>query len=165
MRLRLPLVIILVLVVQLCLLDGIQIHGAHPDAMLLLGIAAGMARGPERGAAVGFAAGLLEDMFVPTPIGFSALAFTIVGFAVGTIQTGLIRPSWWLGPLTAIAASAVGVALFALIGAIVGQGQMLHDNLPAVVVVVSLANGVLAGPMVRLVSWSMPEVPAAYPGT
>ncbi len=163
-RLRAPLVIILVLVVQLCILDNIKIHYAHPDAMLLIGIAAGMVRGPEKGAVLGFVSGLVTDLFVATPFGLSALVFTLVGFGVGLLQTSLLRPSWWVGSLTAVAASAGGVVLFAVIGATVGQGQMIHDNLPAIVAVVALANGVLAGPMVRLLLWALPEVPAAYTG-
>jgi rod shape-determining protein MreD len=163
-RLRLPLVVVLVLVVQLCVLDGVRIHGAHPDAMLLIGIAVGATRGPGKGAAVGFVAGLVTDLFVVTPFGLSALAFSLVGFAVGMLEASLVRPSWWLGPLAAAVASGAGVVLFAVVGATVGQSQMVHDNLAASVVVVAVANGILAVPAMRLVSWALPEAPAAYTG-
>ncbi len=163
-RLRLFLVIVALLVVQTTILVGVRVHGAHPDAMLLLGISAGMVGGSKRGAAVGFAAGIAADLFLDTPFGLSALTYTIVGFAVGSVQSSLIRPSWWLTPLTAGLASAVGVVLYAVVGATVGQSQMLHDNLAFITIVVSVANMVLAIPVTRLVAWAMPEGPPAYAG-
>ena len=49
--------------------------GSPPDLMLALAVAAGLAGGPERGAWVGFAAGLLADCFLQTPLGLSALVY------------------------------------------------------------------------------------------
>lgn len=164
-RTRLFLVIVALLVLQTTVLVGLRVHGAHPDVMLLLAISAGIVGGPRRGALVGFAAGIAADLFLDTPFGFSALDYTIIGFVVGSLQTTLIRPSWWLTPVTATLASAVGVVLYAVIGATVGQSQMLHDNLTYIVIVVSVTNAVLAVPVTRLVAWAMPGEPATYAGT
>ena len=42
----------------------------------------------------------------------------LVAFAVGTLQSGLIRAAWWITPLTALLGSALGIVLFAVIGAV-----------------------------------------------
>lgn len=153
--LRMPSVVLLVLTVQTSLLDGFHIANVHPDAMLLLAISAGIARGPETGAVVGFCAGLLADLLVQTPLGLSALSFSLVGFTVGVVQRSMIRSTWWLSPITALFASAGGVVLYALSGAVVGQTQMVSPHLGAVVAVVAVSNAVLSLVEVPLVSWAL----------
>ncbi|MGH9017480.1 MAG: hypothetical protein ACRDY1_07005, partial [Acidimicrobiales bacterium] len=69
---RTTIVLFVVLVVQVTLLDGVRVDGAHPEAMLLLPVAAGYVSGPERGAGLGFVAGLLADLFLPTTFGLTA---------------------------------------------------------------------------------------------
>ena len=81
--------------------------------MLLFAICAGLAGGPSSGRLVGFAAGLLADLFLTTtPLGLSALTYCLIGSrsvpcAVGVLREGrLLAPSWpW-------SASAAGVVLF-----------------------------------------------------
>ncbi len=160
-RLRLGLVVVSILVVQLDVLDGLGIGHAHPDAMLLVAVAGGLVGGRQRGAVVGFVAGLASDAFLTTPFGLSALAFALVGFGVGAARASLIRPAWWITPATGMLASAVGVGIYALLGATVGQGQMLGDRLALVVGVVSVANGVLAPLVVPLVGWALGPGPPA----
>ncbi len=46
------------------LLD-VRIGGVHPDVMVLLPVAAGLAGGPAQGATVGFWTGLVADLFLP----------------------------------------------------------------------------------------------------
>jgi rod shape-determining protein MreD len=149
------LVVALVLVVQQALMAGLRIHGAHPDLMLLLPIAFGLAGGSERGAAMGFVAGLLADLFVGTPFGLSALVYTLVGFGVGTTEADGLGGGWWATPLIASVASAGGVLLYAGLGAAVGEGQMLHQHLVTITVVVAVVNGLLAVPTARLARWAM----------
>jgi hypothetical protein len=75
------------------LLSGLVVHvgvaphlamgGTAPDALLAGVVAVAVRRGPRAGAAFGFAAGLGADLFVATPLGTSALAFTLVGHVLG----------------------------------------------------------------------------------
>ncbi|PZS16893.1 MAG: rod shape-determining protein MreD [Acidimicrobiales bacterium] len=154
-RLRLGLIVVTILVVQLTLLDGVSVYHIHPDALVLVAAAGGLVAGPQRGATVGFVAGLASDLFLATPFGLSALAFTLVGFGVGMARASLILPTWWLTPAAGALASAAGVVIYALLGATVGQSQMLGDRLALVVGVVALANAVLAPLVVSLVRWAL----------
>lgn len=154
--LRTVLVIVLVLVVQLTIGLDIRIAGVHPDFMTVLPIAAGLAGGPRRGAVTGFAAGLAADLFLPTPFGLNALVGTLVGFAVG-YAPGRSEELWFLTPLAALSVSAAAVMLYAVLGAVIGQSQMLHVDLGAIVAVVAVGNAVVSVPVRRLVGWAFGE--------
>jgi rod shape-determining protein MreD len=153
---RLSLVTVCAIVFQLTVLDELKIHGAHPDVMLLVAIGAGLAAGSQQGAVADFAVGLVADLFVDTPFGMSALTFVLVAFCVGLAPTG---PAERLSPATrfatAVLASAGGTLLFAGIGYILGEPQILRANIVAVVAVVTLGGAVMAIPVLGAVSWAL----------
>jgi rod shape-determining protein MreD len=153
--LKLVLVVFVTLLVQSTIGVDITIFGAHPDLMLLLPIAAGIAGDAEEGAVMGFVAGLASDLLLPTPFGLSALVFCLVGFAVGASTGAVTREVWWFPPLVALAASAVAVMLYAVIGAVLGQEQFLRVDLAAIVAVVAIVNAILAAPAIRVVGWAL----------
>lgn len=152
---RTVLVVLAVLLVQATIGLDIRIAGAHPDLMLLLPIAAGLALGPEEGAVMGFVAGMAADLLLPTPFGLSALIGCLVGFGVGFTTGRITRGIWWFNSVVALAASAVAVMLYAVLGAVLGQEQFLDANLIAVVIVVAGFNAVLTPPAVRVVGWAL----------
>lgn len=152
-RLRMPLMLLTALLVQTTVLSRIRILGVMPDLMLLVAAAAGITAGATRGAALGFASGMLIDLFLPTPLGLSALVFTLVGYGVGVANTGVLRSAWYIPVLTAGAASVAGVVLYAVIGSMLGE-QMITLHLATIAAVVGLSNAVLAPVAVKLVDWS-----------
>jgi rod shape-determining protein MreD len=156
-RLRLPLVVITVLFVQLTVLTHVRLFGVMPDAMLLLAIAGGMTGGPTAGAIVGFCSGMAIDLFLQTPMGLSALVFCLVGYVVGLLQATMLRSAWWIPLMTAFVASAAGVTLFAVVGSVVGESEMVNARLAVIVIVVSVANLLLAPIVIRLVRWAMAD--------
>ncbi len=153
---RVGLVVILFVVVQETLVLDLRVGGVHPDIMILLPVVAGIVGGPARGASMGFGAGLVADLFLPTPFGLSALVGSIVGFGVGAMTLALNRSALWLAPLVALGASAAYEALYAVLGSVLGQPQMLHVDLLRIMVVVAVVNAVLAVPALRLVTWALP---------
>jgi rod shape-determining protein MreD len=155
---RITLVMILFVTVQQTLMLDIRIGGVHPDIMTLLPIVAGIVGGPARGASMGFGAGLVADLFLPTPFGLSALVGCLLGFGVGLATLALDRTASWLPPVAALVGSALYEVVYAVLGSVLGQPQMLHVNMVKVVVLVSVVNAVLALPALRLVSWALREV-------
>ena len=105
---------------------------------------------------MGFGAGLVADLFLPTPFGLSALVGSLVGFGVGVATLALDRTAVWLPPVAALGGSALYEVIYAVLGSVLGQPQMLHVDLSGIVVVVSVANAVLALPALRLVTWALP---------
>jgi len=162
-RVKILLVVLLVFLINASVLGEVHVRHVRPDALLLVAILAGLIGGPERGAIVGFVAGVLADLTLQTPFGLSALVLSLLGFGVGTLQSGILRTSWWIPPLTALAASAVGVVAFALLGALVGQNQLLEpglSHLATIAGIVAGLNAVLAVPTAPVVRWAFtPSTP------
>lgn len=156
---RLPPVLLAAVVLHTAVASQLRLFGVGAEVLLLVAIAAGIAAGPDRGAAVGFAAGLLADCFLQTPFGLSALTFCLVGWAVGTFQTTVLNAAWWIPMLTALVATGFGLLLFVGIGAVVGESQLISGRLVTVVAVASLLNAVLALPAVRVVRWAVAASP------
>jgi rod shape-determining protein MreD len=142
------------LLLQTTLLAQVRIFGVMPDFMLLLAVAGGVTAGATRGAALGFASGMLIDLFLPTPLGLSALVFTLVGYGVGVANTGVLRSAWYIPVLTAGGASVAGVTLYAFIGSVLGE-RMVDGHLVTIALVVGLSNAVLAPVAVKFVDWSL----------
>ncbi|MCU1351390.1 MAG: rod shape-determining protein MreD [Acidimicrobiales bacterium] len=136
--------IVVALVLQVCFFARLPIAGARPDLLLLMGIAAGFVAGADKGAAVGFASGVAFDLLLPTPLGLSALVYTVVGYGAGALGGSVIRAAWWIPMAMAAAASAVGVVLYALVGEVLGQETLSGPSLTAIVAVVAAVNAVFA---------------------
>jgi rod shape-determining protein MreD len=153
--LRALLVLVVVLVLQLTVALDIRVAGAHPDLIVGLAVAAGLAGGTERGALVGFFSGLAIDLFLPTPFGLSALVGVVVGVGAGQlVAAGVDRTNWFFVPGVAALGSAIGVIMFAVLGAVVGQPDMLTPSLGVVVGVVAVVNGALGYLLVRACNWA-----------
>jgi rod shape-determining protein MreD len=114
--------VVLSVVLQAAVLGQVAIDGVVPDIALVVVIAAALVRGPEFGAGVGFAAGVLVDLAPPADhvVGRWALAFVMVGFLAGRLRHEAGSP---VGAVLAVAAgSFVGTSIFAL------SGLVLHDR-------------------------------------
>jgi len=154
---RLTLVVFGFVVIQETVMLDIRIGGVHPDIMVLLPIVAGIIGGPGRGATIGFGAGLVADLFLPTPYGLSALVGCLLGFGVGLATVALDRTAWWLAPVAALGGSALYEVTYGALGSVLGQPQMLHVALARIVVVVSVTNALLAWPAMKAMTWGMAQ--------
>ena len=153
--LRALLVIFVVFVVQDTLMVALRIDGAHPDLVWLLPVTAAIIGGPETGAIVGFVAGIAFDLVLPTPFGLSALVGTLVGYTIGVSTDAMDRRAVWLRPLAALIGSVGGDMLFAVLGAVLGQQQLVHVNVVAVFAVVAVSAVVLVLPVNRMMRWAL----------
>jgi rod shape-determining protein MreD len=152
---RVALVIFVVLMVQQTMMVALRIKGVHPDLLWLLPITAALADGPETGGIVGFWAGLAFDLVLPTPFGLSALVGCLLGYAVGSLTTAVDPRATWLKPVAALTGSVAADMLFAVLGAILGQPQMVQINFLALFVMVSISSVVFVFPVSRLMRWAL----------
>lgn len=150
---RSALIIVLVLTIQLGFAPGLELFGVQADLLLLVAIAGGIAAGPDRGAAIGFAAGLSYDLFLQTPFGLSALTYAIVAYLVGGLQDSVLRAAWWIPVLTATAASVLGVILYGVIGTVLGE-ELIGLELVRVALFVGLLNTIAAPLVIRGMRWA-----------
>jgi rod shape-determining protein MreD len=138
------------------LFSQLRIAGVAANVLLLCAIAAGIAGGPERGALVGFAAGLLYDLLLPvSAIGLSALTFCIVGYVVGRYQGTVVRAARWVTMGIAGLASAAAMVLYVALGQLVNQANLLQRHLWVVVLVISVVNALLAPLAVWIMRWAL----------
>jgi rod shape-determining protein MreD len=145
------------LVFQVAVAPWIPIFGVQLDLLLLCGVAAGLAGGPERGARVGFLAGLLWDLVVAGPFGLSALCYCLAGYFVGSAQRSVVGPTWWAPIPGATLASGAAVGMYAAVGVALGHQQWLEPRTAKVAAVVAVTNGVLALPAIRVFRWTEGE--------
>ena len=76
-------VVVTGLVLQAGVAPHLAVRESAPDVLLVLVAAVAVLRGPRAGAGFGFAAGLGADLFLATPLGTSALAYTVIGHVLG----------------------------------------------------------------------------------
>lgn len=150
---RMSLVLVVALTLQLGVAAEIPVFGVQGDLMLLIGVTAGLAAGPERGAAIGFASGIAYDLLLLSPFGLSALTYALVAYLVGSMQDSFLLAAWWIPVVTATAGSAVGVILYGVLGTVVGE-DLLHLSLLRVAVVVAVLNAIAAPLVMRVVRWA-----------
>ncbi len=134
----------------------LRIGGAHPDLIIGLAVTAGLAGGIRaREPSSGSSSGLAIDLFLPTPFGLSALVGVAVGAAAGQlVAAGVDRTNRFFVPGVAVLGSAIGVIMFAVLGALLGQPDMFTVGLGAVVGVVALVNGILAYALLWACNWA-----------
>lgn len=132
-----------------------QLRVISPDLVMLLVIILGLTRiRPELILVVAFLSGLLVDLLGSSLLGLRAVVFTVVAYiALRTrdrVEIGRFAIAIWTGVLTLI-----GVVLLVLVGTLFGESSLLGPDVTTHLMVVPLANLVLAAllaPMfVRLV--------------
>jgi rod shape-determining protein MreD len=151
-RIRLGLVVIVCVVLQTTLFTHLQIDGVAPDIGLVAVLAVAYEDGPDTGAIYGFIMGLAVDLFLTTPLGLSALAFAVTGYAVGVFQAGVVRTTPWLAPILGGLGGLFGGLVFITAGAIVGQDGMLSFDSLRIVLIAAAYDAVIAPlvfPLVR----------------
>ena len=149
---RFVLVLLLELTVQTTWLADLRPFDAPGDLLLLMAIAAGLVAGPQRGAFVGFIAGLAIDLVLLTPFGLSSLTYIAVGYAVGAVHGGVLRSAPWIPVAAAFVASCLGVLFYVVLGELVGQPFRL-PHLPTVVLVTAVINTLLVFPAMAVARW------------
>ena len=84
--LALTAVLVVAVLIQSTVLARLRLAGVRPDLLVLAVVSVAVATDPTTGAVFGFVAGLVADLLFDLPVGVSALVYTAVGFAVGTVR-------------------------------------------------------------------------------
>ena len=126
----------------------LRIYGVHPEFLLLSTMAVAISGGAERGAIAGFAAGLVVDVFLPSALGLSALAYSVAGYVTGWLAEEASELPWVTSFLTAVG-SLIALAVFLAVGRISGDVQPTLGQASSVVSVVVLVNAVVAPLLVK----------------
>jgi rod shape-determining protein MreD len=132
-----------------------QLRIVAPDLVMLVALLLALTRiRPEAVLGIAFSAGLVVDLLGSAVLGLRAIVFTVVAYAAlrtrEQAEIGRLAAALWAGLL-----SLVGVVILLVIATLFGQVSLLGPDLARTLVVVPVANLVLAAifaPMfVRLV--------------
>lgn len=160
-RIRMVLLVITTVLMQTSIFSNLKIAGVIPDVVLVAVLGVAYRNGPETGAVFGFAAGLTLDLFLRTPFGLSALAFSLTGYFLGLLQSSMLHTTKWMTPLLGAVGGLLGNLLFRGVGTIVGQEQFLNGH-SLRVTVTAAGYDALISPVVFLFAWwAVGESPTA----
>lgn len=140
-------------ILEVQVLARLRFFDVAAQLVLASAMAAGMTGGPDRGAAYGFAGGLLLDLYLPTPFGLSGFAFGISAYLIGFGAGRIVEESW----LTRVGFVAVGSALATCIyvfgGEALGQSGMFADDFLQKLGLIVAINAALGIALVPVVTW------------
>lgn len=86
--------LILLLVLQSTLLGYVEIYNVKPNLLVIYIVCVALLRGNIEGAAVGFFAGLMQDMAFGKLLGFYCLLGFYLGLTVGSVNRRLYRENY-----------------------------------------------------------------------
>ena len=98
--------LIVLVIFQPTLMQGIRILGVSPDMFLVFVVCAGLLRGRGDGAVIGFIFGLVFDLLVGEFIGISAILYMYIGLSAGIIKERFVSDRLFVAVLV-IASSAL----------------------------------------------------------
>ncbi len=151
---RVGLVMVSAAILQRGILAEFRLWNVTADLLLLVALAAAMIAGPERGAVVGFAAGLLVDLQVHRPFGLTALTFCLAAYLLGFAETLVVRGSRNSLIVTGFVATALAHIGLAILGELVGVSAPSPGRVLTVAVVAGVWNGLLTPGAVRVMRWA-----------
>lgn len=152
-------VVCFAIVAQAVIFRFVSVEGVVPNLALIVVVAAGIARGSEFAAALGFGAGLLLDLAPPADhvAGRWALALVLVGYLAGRVRQDARN-----SPMTAVvlvgAMSFVGTSVYALSGVVLDDGALAADAMLRVIVISVLWDLMLAPFLVPALLWLVDRI-------
>ncbi|MBV9870792.1 MAG: rod shape-determining protein MreD [Frankiaceae bacterium] len=141
--------VVVAAILQVVVVNKWHLPLGHPDLLLLVVIAFALASGSQRGALLGFWAGLFADVIPPAGhiAGRTAFAYTVVGFLAGLLEDPE-ENSVFATIVVVLGGSAASVLVYAGLGGLLGDarvtaGATTHSLLATVVYDVVLAPFVI----------------------
>lgn len=143
------------LALQRTVFAEIEVSGVIVQVVLAFAAAAGAAGGSERGAVAGFSLGVMFDLVEGTPVGSTAIAFTLAGVVAGLLALVAADPQWWLNAIFVGLGTAVGEAMLPVVRIFVGETDPWPSEMVKVVAVVAVAGVAMSPLLVPLGRWCL----------
>ena len=133
----------------------IKISGVTVQIVLALAAAAGASGGSERGAVAGFVLGAMFDLVEGTPLGSTAIAYTIAGVVTGLLALITADRQWWLKPIFVGLGCAAGEAMLPVVRIFIGEESPWPANMPKVILIVALTGALISPALLPLSRWCL----------
>lgn len=132
-----------------------KIAGVIVQVVLAFAAACGAVGGSERGAVAGFVLGLMFDLVEGTPLGSTAIAWTLAGVTAGLLALIVAEPQWWLASLFVGLGAVVGEAALPAVRLFVGDDDPWPANLATILTVVGVTSTLLAPLLLPIARWCL----------
>lgn len=143
------------IIVQLTVFTDVRVAGVAPELLAMVAVIAGFFAGTERGPIIAFGAGLIWDIYLPTPLGVAAITFALVAFAVASLEEGLFHDSRFQLFVVVGFASGATVIGYALLGELVGQRGLVDVEMLRVALLVGVINAALSPLAAPVMKWAL----------
>lgn len=100
-----------ILILQSTVMESVAIAGIKPDLVMLLVVLNGFFLGPREGAFLGFAGGIIEDLFSGSYIGLNALSKMAAGYLAGAAGERLYRENILIATIVTFLTSLAGLTV------------------------------------------------------
>lgn len=97
--------------IQSTLLQHFRVFGIVPNTALIIVVHFSILWGKNRGALIGFFAGLLQDIFVGNVFGANALIYMLLGYNIGMLEKAVFKDN----PVTPMLFTALATGLYHLL--------------------------------------------------
>ncbi len=109
----------------------IQLLGVKPELMYLVTILIAILEGPQEGAIVGFAGGMVQDFLLNSPKGITALTLTLLGYTMGMARQYIVSSSPLLPAILVAVGTAAGTAFYQVGGVPAGAAGSSRSPTPS----------------------------------
>ncbi|HVW79874.1 MAG TPA: rod shape-determining protein MreD [Mycobacteriales bacterium] len=146
-------VVVAALLLQVCVVNRMHLPLGTPDLLVIVVVAFALVGGSQRGAVLGFFAGLLADVVPPADhyAGELAFSYAVIGYVAGMLDAG--EESTVPTIIAVVAAASFGVVLlYAGLGDLIGDARISAGVAGRAVAATVVYDVVLAPFVVPLVS-------------
>lgn len=152
---RVGLVMLAALLVQLTVFVDVRVFGVAPELLSLVAVIGAFFVGSERGPVLAFVAGFVWDIYLPTPLGVTAITLAVVAYAVATLNEGLFQDSRSQLMMVVFLASSGAVVGYALLGGIMGTPGLLRIDMFRIALIVGVVNAALTPVAAPVMAWAL----------
>jgi rod shape-determining protein MreD len=135
--------VIVALALESTIFPFLSVAGVKPDLVLIIVIFFALLNGGRSGAALGFFAGLLEDLLIGRFIGINALSKMLTGLVVGQMEGKVYRENVLVPLIFTYAGTVFCEIVFLLLGLLVQMNIPFWGGLARVGIPVALYNACL----------------------
>lgn len=108
------------IVLQSTVFVNLTVFGVKPDLILLLTVLFSIFCGPQKGGALGFFVGLLQDLYLGSFIGMSALAKGVTCVMTGWIAKGAFRENMLVPIIAMFMGTLLHESVYLILGKLIG---------------------------------------------
>lgn len=145
--------LLFLLVIQSTWLPVWLVAGIQLDLLLIATVCTGLLYGREKGVAVGFFSGLLQDLLSGFLFGYHILTRMLCGFACGLMEKQIFKENQLVPVAVTMLATVLTQVVYWGCAYLMGAGLTVGREAVVGLLLAAICNGLLAWPISKLFKW------------